>query len=66
MCVCSKVVDFRHPDELMKTMDLQLSQEPSDNEQLMDACRQIIKYSVKTGECRQQGQTAGGNLLEFS
>lgn len=58
--VHNKVLEFRHPTELMNTIDLHLSETPSDNNQLIEACRDIIKYSVRTGHPYFYNQLFGG------
>ncbi len=45
-----KVLDFHHPIELRKLLDLKLKEEPETLGQLLDDCRQTLKYQVKTGE----------------
>ena len=42
-------MEFEHPETLLSILDLELSNEPCDEERLLDTCRQIIDYSVKTG-----------------
>lgn len=46
----SKVVEFKHPKELEAMLDLGLNKETSDDS-LLKICQDIIKYSVKTGNC---------------
>jgi len=45
------VIDFKHPHELRKLMQrcLQLHSEPQSLEQILDDCKQTMKYCVKTG-----------------
>jgi len=47
----SKVVDFKHPQELRQLLDhrLQIQSEPQSLEQIMDDCKETLKYCVKTG-----------------
>merc|ERR1719204_713467 len=58
--VTNKVVEFKHPDELMRTLDIQLQDAPTDNDTLIKACQQIIKYSVKSGHPHFFNQLYGG------
>lgn len=46
----SKVVEFKHPKELEKLMDLSLNK-PTSDERLLEICDDVIRYSVKTGKC---------------
>ena len=45
----SKVVDFRHPKDLEKLIDLALKDRGATDATLLTFCEQIIQYSVKTG-----------------
>ena len=45
-----KVVEFKHPEELWKLVDFKLENKPTNNDHLLDTCKNIIKYSVKTGK----------------
>ncbi|XP_076455984.1 cysteine sulfinic acid decarboxylase-like [Babylonia areolata] len=56
----SKVVEFKHPEELRNILDLALTNTPTNNDKLLDLCRQIIRYSVKTGHPRFFNQLYGG------
>lgn len=44
----NKIIKFKHPKELKKLLDLDITQ-PTSDDQLLLACGDIIKYSVKTG-----------------
>lgn len=44
-----KVVNWTAPEELSKVFDMSLHLEPQSDEQLLEAIRSTIKYSVKTG-----------------
>lgn len=44
----SKVVEFKHPKELEAMLDLTLRKQTSDD-RLLEICKDVIKYSVKTG-----------------
>jgi len=47
----SPVVDFKHPHELRELMGncLQIHREPQNLEQILDDCKETMKYCVKTG-----------------
>ena len=45
----SKVLNWVYPEELLKIMDLEVKQTPDTDEKLMQLTKDIIKYSVKTG-----------------
>ncbi|CAH1772709.1 unnamed protein product [Owenia fusiformis] len=44
-----KVVDFKHPEELKALLGLSIGETGATNEELLEACRKAIKYSVHTG-----------------
>lgn len=44
-----KILDFHHPEQLLEILDLTLPNQPQNIEQLMNDCRDILKYQVKTG-----------------
>lgn len=44
----NKIVEFKHPKELEKIVDLKLK-DPTSDDRLLDICNDVIKYSVKTG-----------------
>lgn len=46
----TKVVEFKHPKELKQLIDLEVNK-PTDDYNLLNICKDIIKYSVRTGEC---------------
>lgn len=50
--VNSKVLNFKHPDELQKLLDLQLKEEGESDDRILDLCRTTARYSVKTGHPR--------------
>ncbi|UYV81661.1 hypothetical protein LAZ67_20001842 [Cordylochernes scorpioides] len=43
-----KVIDFLHPEQLEERLDLNVSKEGSSREELLEACRTVIRYSLKT------------------
>ena len=45
----TKVVDFVHPEELMKKVDLSLPADGYKIEQLFKDCEAALKWQVKTG-----------------
>lgn len=44
----NKIVEFKHPKDLEQLLDLDITMPTSDN-RLLEACGDVIKYSVKTG-----------------
>ncbi len=46
----SKVVDFRHPKDLEGLLDLDIGQSSTSDSKLVAMAKQIVKYSVKSGE----------------
>jgi len=56
----SKLVEFHHPDELEKRMSLQISDSPCSNEKLLSMCKDVMRYSVKTGHPHFYNQLFGG------
>jgi len=44
----SRVVEFKHPKELESMLDLSL-ENPTSDEKLLEICKDVIRYSVKTG-----------------
>eukprot|EP00057_Strongylocentrotus_purpuratus_P033333 XP_791030.3 PREDICTED: cysteine sulfinic acid decarboxylase [Strongylocentrotus purpuratus] len=44
-----KVVNFKHPEELLKTFDFKLQDDPETTERLLELCQDTYDYSVKTG-----------------
>lgn len=55
----NKIVEFKHPKELEKMLDLKLK-DPTNDDRLLDICNDVIKYSVKTGHPRFFNQLFGG------
>lgn len=45
----SRVLEWRHPEELLKLMDFNLKNDGASNEELVRLLKDTIKYSVKTG-----------------
>ncbi|KAJ8309070.1 hypothetical protein KUTeg_013944 [Tegillarca granosa] len=55
----TKVVEFKHPKELKQLIDLEVNK-PTDDDRLLNICKDIIKYSVRTGHPRFFNQLFGG------
>lgn len=49
-----KILDFHHPEEMKKLIDLQIAEQPVPLQQLIVDCATTLKYQVKTGEFRLQ------------
>ena len=43
------VINFKNPTELRELIDFNLRDQPEDNEKLLDHCKDVFRYSVKTG-----------------
>lgn len=44
-----KVIEFRTPDEISRLVDLSLPEEPISEDQILEQCKSVLKYSVHTG-----------------
>ncbi|XP_019623555.1 PREDICTED: glutamate decarboxylase 1-like isoform X2 [Branchiostoma belcheri] len=56
-----KVVDFHHPQDLKKFLDLEIPDErPETLEKILESCRETLKYGVKTGHPRFFNQLSSG------
>ncbi|GCC31597.1 hypothetical protein chiPu_0010057 [Chiloscyllium punctatum] len=58
--VNEKVCEWQPPEELMKLLDLELRDTGEPHHQLLQHCRDVIKYSVKTGHPRFYNQLYAG------
>lgn len=47
-----KVLDFKQPNLMLKILDLDITNEPKDLQQLIDDCDATFKNQVKMGEYR--------------
>lgn len=45
-----KVLEFHHPEEMKKLLQLEIPDSPVSLQQLIVDCSQTLKYQVKTGE----------------
>ena len=45
----SKVLEFHHPEQLMKVMDFSLPDMPKNLQEILNDCEETLKYQVKTG-----------------
>jgi glutamate decarboxylase len=45
-----KILDFHHPEDMKKLLDLEIAEEPVTLQQLIVDCATTMKYQVKTGE----------------
>ena len=55
MCfTCSKVLNFKHPHELMESIDLSVPEGGQDDDTIIQLCRQVANHSVKTGKQHKQ------------
>lgn len=44
------VLEFHHPEEMWKLLDLELPDQPVTLQRLVDDCAITLKYQVKTGK----------------
>lgn len=56
----SKILDFHHPDELKRLLEMDLKDGPLPLEQLLADCRDTLKYQVKTGHPHFFNQLSSG------
>jgi len=56
----SKILDFHHPEEMLKVMDFTIPEKPMNLEELLQCCKKVLKYSVKTGHPRFFNQISCG------
>lgn len=47
-----KILDFHHPEDMKKLLDLEIADQPVPLQQLIVDCATTLKYQVKTGEYR--------------
>ncbi|KAF1584115.1 Cysteine sulfinic acid decarboxylase, partial [Eudyptes moseleyi] len=59
--VTEKVCDWKEPQELRELLDLELRSDGEPPERLLERCRDIIRYSVKTCEHRRPCPAAPGS-----
>ena len=45
-----KILDFHHPEEMKRLLDLDLPERALPLQQLIDDCRDTLKFQVKTGK----------------
>lgn len=45
-----KILDFHHPEEMQKLLDLKIPNKGLNLQQLINDCATTLKYQVKTGE----------------
>uniref|UniRef100_A0A672H823 Acidic amino acid decarboxylase GADL1-like n=1 Tax=Salarias fasciatus TaxID=181472 RepID=A0A672H823_SALFA len=50
-CLSVQVCEWRPPEELKELLDLELRDEGESESQILQRCRDAIRYSVKTSEC---------------
>ncbi|KAG3291864.1 cysteine sulfinic acid decarboxylase isoform X2 [Ictidomys tridecemlineatus] len=55
-----KVCDWKEPEELKQLLDLELQSQGESQEQILERCRAVIRYSVKTGHPRFFNQLFSG------
>ncbi|XP_011903507.1 PREDICTED: cysteine sulfinic acid decarboxylase isoform X2 [Cercocebus atys] len=55
-----KVCEWKEPEELKQLLDLELRSQGESQEQILERCRAVIRYSVKTGHPRFFNQLFSG------
>lgn len=45
-----KILDFKHPEEMLQLLDMNLPDDPVNLQQLIVDCATTLKYQVKTGK----------------
>ena len=55
-----KVCEWKEPEELKQLLDLELQSQGESREQILERCRTVIHYSVKTGHPRFFNQLFSG------
>ncbi len=48
----TKVLDFHQPNELKKLFDFEIPDGPLNIAQIINDCKEALRYQVKTGESR--------------
>lgn len=46
-----KILDFHHPEDMQKLLDLKIPDKGLNLQQLINDCATTLKYQVKTGKC---------------
>ncbi|XP_078331869.1 cysteine sulfinic acid decarboxylase-like isoform X1 [Crassostrea virginica] len=54
------VCTFRQPEELQKTIDFEINNEPASHDTILDACKSVMDYSIKTASPRFLNQLYSG------
>ena len=49
-----KILEFHHPEDMKKLLDLEIAEQPVPLQQLIVDCATTLKYQVKTGEFEHQ------------
>ncbi|CAD5214898.1 unnamed protein product [Bursaphelenchus okinawaensis] len=56
----SKILDFHHPEDMKKLIDLTIPEHPMPLAELVDSCKKVLKLGVKTGHPRFFNQISCG------
>ncbi|PAV88022.1 hypothetical protein WR25_20277 [Diploscapter pachys] len=56
----SKILEFHHPAEMLKLVDLSIPDQPESLEKLVKDCEKVLRYGVKTGHPRFFNQISCG------
>lgn len=55
-----KVCEWKEPEELRQLLDLELQSQGEPRERILERCRDVVRYSVKTGHPRFFNQLFSG------
>lgn len=55
-----KVIDFHHPEDLRRILDLEIPESGLTLEQILEDCRKTLQFQVKTGHPRYMNQLSCG------
>ena len=47
----TKVIDFHQPNQMKQLFDFTIPENPKSIQQILNDCKQCLKYQVKTGKC---------------
>lgn len=56
----TKVCNFKQPEELYKSLDLEVGKEPVSHSKLLELCKNVIQHSIRTGNPNFCNQLYGG------
>lgn len=60
-----KILDFHHPEEMQKLLDLRVPEKGVNLQQLIHDCATTLKYQVKTGKTKKKPPFYIYNLILY-